>query len=368
MHSQQSSTVDLAREVFSRILLIKPSSLGDIVHALPVLHGLRVRYPEACINWLVSSSCAPLIADHPDLDEVLLFDRRRFGRLGRSLSATRAFLEFLRELRSRHYDLVIDLQGLFRSGFLAWASRARVRLGFAAAREASWLFYTHRLAPSPTIQHAVEKNYSVAGVLGFADVPIKISLPLAEADHASAASLLREARLSDESPFVAVVPGTRWETKLWSTERFAETVNAIQDGENVPCVLLGGPEEVMRGDAIAKGCRNRPINLTGRTNLRQLTAILERAALVLTQDSAAAHLAAALDRPLVCLIGPTNPNRTGPYRRNEDVIRLDLHCAPCYLRRLSQCGYQHRCMRDLSTELVVTAVRERLRAASPAGR
>lgn len=365
MRSPPSHIVDLSRETYSRILLIKPSSLGDVVHALPVLHGLRVRFPEAIINWLVSTSCAPLIADHPDLDDVLLFDRRRLGRLGRSLSATSSFFEFLRDLRSRQYDLVIDLQGLFRSGFLAWASRARVRMGFADAREAASLFYTHRLAPGPTNQHAIEKNYRVAGVLGFADVPIKTSLALAGADRAAAVDLLRNAGLSDETPFVAVVPGARWETKLWPAERFAESIDAINEGEGVPCVLLGGPDEATRNEAIGKECRNTPIDLSGRTNVRELAAILERAAVVLTQDSAAAHLAVALGRPLVCLVGPTNPKRTGPYQRAADVLRLDLPCAPCYLRRLSQCGYQHRCMRDLDSGTVVTAIRERFRHTSP---
>lgn len=164
----------------------------------------------------------------------------------------------------------------------------------------------------------------------------------------------------DTHRFVAVVPGARWETKVWLPERFAATIDELQTGHRVRCVLLGGLDETARCAQIATACRNAPINLAGQTSLRTMTALLAKADAVLCHDSGAMHVAVALDRPVVCLVGPTNPARTGPYGRPKDVVRLDLDCAPCYLRKLSQCRYDHRCMKELGTTAVVEAVRRSL--------
>lgn len=138
-------TRTLANTTFSRILIIKPSAIGDIVHALPVLHFLRRRFPQADIRWLVNSAFADLLADHEQLNAVLHFDRKRYGYVGRNLTVTRRFFRFVRHLRSQQFDLVVDLQGLFRSGFFAWATGAQVRIGPASVREGAGVFYTHRI-------------------------------------------------------------------------------------------------------------------------------------------------------------------------------------------------------------------------------
>ena len=159
---------------------------------------------------------------------------------------------------------------------------------------------------------------------------------------------------------MAVVPGARWETKVWASARFSDAIDRLQTGGDARCVLLGGPDEVDRCSTIARACRTEPANLAGRTSIRQLAAVIGLADAVLCHDSGAMHLAVALERPLVCLVGPTNPDRTGPYRRPADVVRLKLDCAPCYLRRLSQCRRDHRCMRGLDVATVVAAVRAAL--------
>jgi len=348
---------DLARQAFGRILLIKPSSLGDVVHALPVLHGLRLRYPNARIDWLISSSLAPLVAGHPDLDNVIHFDRRRLSRMAYSPRAAAEFGRLIRRLRAARYEMVIDLQGLFRSGFLARATGAPIRIGFAHAREGASYFYNHRLPNDNGDVHAVDRNYSVSGVLGFRDVPVEFSIPLNDDDDRSAAELLRQAGWDSSQRLAAIVPGARWETKIWPPDRFAKVIDELQTNGDVRCVLVGGAEDTARCAQIIGGCRSAPLDLSGRTPLRTMAAVLARADAVLCHDSGAMHVAVALDRPVVCLVGPTNPNRTGPYRRAEDVVRLQLDCAPCYLRKLSQCRFDHRCMRELETAPVVEAVR-----------
>lgn len=362
MARDRSAASDLSRKDFARILLVKPSSLGDVVHALPVLHGLRLRYPQARIDWLIASSLAPLLEDHPELDELVRFDRKRFGRVGLSPRASAAFVRFVRDLRARKYDLVIDLQGLFRTGFLTHATGAPVRIGYSTAREGASMFYTHRVAVADADMHAVDRNYLVAQRLGFGDVPVTFKVAITDAARAAASSLLQTRGAVAGDRLVLVVPGARWETKRWLPGRFAETIDRLHAREGISCVLAGSGDEVALCEKIGGACATTPMNLAGQTNLRELTALVERSDVVLCHDSAVMHLAVASGRALVCLIGPTNARRTGPYRREGDVIRLDLDCAPCYLRRLAQCPHDHRCMRDLDVSDVVAATERALLA------
>ena len=168
----------------SRILLIKPSSLGDVTHALPILHLLRKKYPNAKISWLVAPYCSGLLEGHPDLDEVILFDRRRFGTAWKNPAAGLDLIRFKRDLRRRQFDWVIDLQGLFRSGWLAWFTRAPVRIGFANAREFAPFFYTHRIPIATMEQHAVDRYLRIALAVGCEDSPVEFPFALTDSDRA----------------------------------------------------------------------------------------------------------------------------------------------------------------------------------------
>jgi lipopolysaccharide heptosyltransferase I len=351
---------DLAASNFQRILIIKPSSPGDIIHALPVLHGLRRRHPQAHLAWLVATSFVDLIAADPALDEVVPFDRKRFGRLGRSMRVSGEFASFVRGLRARKYDLVVDLQGLFRSGFLALASGAAVRVGFAAARELAWMFYTHKVPGAENDEHAADRNYRVGRLLDFADLPMDFTIAITDGDRRQAAGALAEAGLPPEGAYAVLVPVTRWETKCWPAERFGRLARMIKECHGLGTALVGGGADVAVGDAVAAAAGGAARNLCGRTTLRQLAALIDRASIVVTADSTPMHLAAALQRPLVALFGPTNPARTGPYGRGQDVLQVDLDCAPCYLRTLRQCPHDHACMQRLAVEAVMAAVDERL--------
>ncbi|MEE9296685.1 MAG: lipopolysaccharide heptosyltransferase II [Phycisphaerae bacterium] len=341
---------------FKRILLVKPSSLGDVIHALPVLHGLRARYPRAIISWLVATPYAPLIEHHPDLNHTIRFDRKRYGRMARGIKPAGEFIKFLRSLRQQRFDLVVDLQGLFRSGFLAWATGAGTRMGFSAAREMAWMFYTHRVPVEDRDMHAVDRNYRIGALLGFDDVPMQFNLGITDDDRTAASGLLRAAGVAWEMPFWTVWPGARWETKRWPPDRFAAAIDMVQDRYGLPAVLMGDPGERSLCRQLASATRSKPAVLAGRTGIREAAAVLERAAVVLTHDSAPMHMAAALGRPLVAILGPTNRNRTGPYGNASAVLQASLSCVPCYLKRLAQCPYDHRCMNDVEVGDVVARV------------
>lgn len=341
---------------FRRILIIKPSSLGDVIHALPVLHGLRQRYPEARISWLISTSCMGLIEGHPDLDEIIPFDRRRYGKVGRSWRVTREFARFALNLRARRFDLVLDLQGLFRSGFFAWISGAGVRMGFTSTREFGWIFHTHRVYVPPRDMHAIDRNYLFARRLGFADMPIRFNLPVNEDARTAVAAMLNQEGIRPGQPYALIAPGTRWETKVWPAEYFAEVARYVRSRHGLPVVLAGAPDELAIARRVQELAGGPITNLAGRTSLQQMSALVAGAAVAVMNDTGPMHLAAALGKPLVAIYGPTNAARTGPYHRPESVARLDLDCSPCYLKRLKDCPHGHKCLKGLTPEVVCRQV------------
>jgi heptosyltransferase-1 len=342
------------RRGMRRILLIKLSSAGDIIHALPVLAGLRRRWPEAHIAWMVSTPFAELLDGHPDLDEVIRFDRRRFAHLGRQWSASWAFARFCWRLRARRFDLVVDLQGLFRSGFLSLVSGAPRRLGLSDAREMAGAFYTRRVGRRTPNLHAVDRCYQMATALGFAEQGPRFLLHVPDACRAEVTELLRDSEVEGR-PFAVLAIGARWETKRWPAERFARLADALAERHGLASVLVGSEDDRQLAEQVRQYSHSGPVNLAGRTRWGQLMALLEQARMVVSNDSGPMHVAAALGRPLVAVLGPTHPGRTGPYCLPEGVVRRDLPCSPCYLRMLASCAHGHACMRDLPVESVLKA-------------
>jgi heptosyltransferase I len=333
-----------------RILIIKPSSLGDVVHALPVLHLLRRRWPDAKISWLVAPYCSGLLEGHPDLDEVIIFDRRRFGTAWKNPSAGLDLISFKRDLRRRGFDCVIDLQGLFRSGWLAWQTRAPLRIGFANAREWAWMFYTQRIPIATMEQHAVDRYLKVATALGCPHEPPEFHFALTDGDRAATAAMAGNAE-----PYAVLLPGANWQTKRWDVEKFAALIEPLRQRFGLRSIVAGGPDVLDLARQI-----DGALNLAGKTNLPQLVALLERASLVIANDSGPMHIAAALGTPLVTIFGPTNPIRTGPYDRPDSVVRVDIPCSPCYSRVCSHTS----CLRWLGIEPILTAAAQQLQTST----
>jgi heptosyltransferase-1 len=324
---------------FSRILIIKPSAIGDVVHTLPILNLLRRRFPRSHIAWLVTTTCAGLLQGHPQLDEVILFDRGRIGRGWWRPSGMAGFFDLCGELMRRNFSLVLDLQGLLRSGILTFATGAPRRIGFANAREGATMFYTHHVPIDTMEQHAIDRYLRMVESIGCETGPIKYIFPTDAADRSAV-----DAMLGNVGPFATLLPGTNWPTKRWPIDKFAAIVEPLRTRFGLRTVVAGGP-----GDAELARRIPADLDLTGKTNLRQLVALLERSALVIANDSGPMHIASALGRPLVVPFGPTNPIRTGPYRRMDTVLRLDLPCSPCYSRR---CTHQS-CLQWLGTDSIL---------------
>jgi lipopolysaccharide heptosyltransferase I len=365
-------TGSLASRQFERILLIKPSALGDVLHVLPVLVKLRKRYPNARIDWLVTPENAELVRHHPALSNVVLFARKDYRRWHRMFAAGAGLMKLVQELQGNDYDLVIDLHGQFRSAFFALASGAPVRLGFdrpirlppgphtltrtrhgwRGAREGSWLAYSHRI-PIPTLDvHAIDRYLWLAPILGLETGPpdLKVYWPT-DADE-KAGDLLKRNEIQS---FALLVPGTIWRTKHWHEEGFA-TVGRFLLQRGLRVILVGTIRDRSRCQAIAAACPGA-VDLSGQTTIPELAALMIRSAISVTNDSGSMHLAVALGRPVISVFGPTNPTWVGPYHQPEAVVRADLPCSPCYFRRLSQCPNDHACMKEVSAEQVIERIR-----------
>jgi heptosyltransferase-1 len=377
---KNSDALALRSAEFSRILLIKPSALGDVVHTLPVLVKLRARYPRARIDWLITPENAEVVRYHPALSNVVLFARRDFSKRGRRWRAFLSFVDLLKQIRRAKYELVIDMHGQVRSAFFALISGARVRIGFdrpikrgltvsaehdlknipshgwRGAREGSWIAYTHRI-PIPTLDiHAIDRYLWVAPLLGLDDNPPDLAIHLSPQAADRVNRLLEEHGVPASKPLVVLVPGTIWETKHWTIEGFAGVARQfLQDGFAV--ALAGTRRDQQRCRQIAAAAAGT-CDLSGKTTPADLAALIRRAEVAVTNDSGSMHVAVSLGKPMVSVFGPTNPVHIGPYERPESVVRVDLPCSPCNYRRLSQCPFDHACMKQVTSEMVVERVRK----------
>jgi heptosyltransferase I len=366
-------SADLRDRAFGKILLIKLSAVGDVIHTIPVLNKLRRHYPQAQLDWLVTPAIAELLRHNPAIGNVIEFAREDWLRPW-TLKPFVSYARLAAKLRANAYDLVIDMHGQFRTAVFALASGAPVRIGFdrprarvwdasprtfsaearkhawQGAREGSWIAYTHHI-PVPTLDlHAVDRYLNVGPILGLEDGPPDFSFPIPQAAGARVEALLRRHDVAG-AKLVTMAPGTIWETKHWGSDKFAEVArHFLQKGFAV--VLMGTRRERVVCEEVARLAPGA-VDVAGETTLTELAALIRRSAISVTNDSGPMHLAVALDRPVVSVFGPTDPIWIGPYGRADAVLQAGVPCSPCLLRQLSRCRHDHACMTSVSARAVI---------------
>lgn len=335
-----------------KILIIKPSSLGDVVQALPVLRLLRRHWPKARIDWWLAEGLFPLLEDDPDLDDLIPFTRVGWN----SRDGLRRWRTTICRIRDTRYDLVIDLQGLLRSGLLTWLSGGAHTIGLDLRREGARLFYDVAV-PRPTDRkHAVDWYLDVARSIGLSMDDIPASIPL----RPQARDQVLKSLGSDGRQLVALIPGARWENKRWPTHHFAELATQLdRDCRAVHFAVLGGGDDSSLAKEIIAGSDAAILDLTGGTSLPELVEWLRASQLVITNDTGPMHIAAALGKPVVGLFGPTDPLQTGPYGGCAEILRIDLPCAPC-MKGICRWRQPMQCLRDLTPDAVAGVARTML--------
>ncbi len=335
-----------------KILILKPSSLGDVVQALPVLRLIKRHLPGSEIYWWIDSNLAPLLADDPDLAGVVLFERQRWaapwnwGEMWRSV----------RWLRQQAFDWVVDLQGLLRSGAFAWLANGKLTVGLDEPREGGRGFYDLIVRRPSAATHAVDWYLGVLPLLG---VPVDAGFQWLPERPGVAESVRRKWPV-EKSRWILIQPGARWPNKRWPVEFFSELVRRLAVANpGFRFAVLGSEDDRALGEFIAREDGQRCLDLTGRLSLSELVEWIRLGELVVSNDTGPMHVAAALNKPVVALFGPTEPCRTGPYRQLNHILQLDLPCVPCLKPR---CAYVKplECLRALPPAAVFEAVERRL--------
>lgn len=301
-----------------RILLIRPSALGDVCRSVCLLAAIRKRFPHAQIDWLVQNSFAQAIEHHPALNAVIPFDRKTFGNQCKK-ARFGPVLKWLKALKKTRYDLVIDAQGLARSGFFAWSTKAPHRVGYRDAQELAWLFLNKRV-DAPREMHSVDRTLRLAQSLGASIDPPDMRL-YAGADE------LSQVIMEYPDRYAVIAPTSRWAGKCWPIDRFTELAVRLAKHPSLDRVIIvGGPGERLQCAPLLEVAQDHPkiSDRVGSTSIAQLMAIISRSKLLIANDSAALHMGVGFHRPIVALLGPTEPSLVGPYRREKDVIRHAL--------------------------------------------
>jgi heptosyltransferase-1 len=305
-----------------RILVIKPSALGDIVHALPTLSSLRASFPEAKIAWLVRPEYAPLLRYTHNLDEIVLFDRKRLGRWWYSPSAAAELVRLLRTLRGWKFDCVIDLQGLFRTALFSALTGCRRRYGFRDTREGACWLYSHRVVLPDDCVHVIDAYWEIARAAGATIRSHDYGLHVTEDSRREAVRLLDESGCRSGS-YGVLVPGSAQTWKCWPLDRFAELAEKMTQDLGLSIVAVGTEGERPIIEKLVSLCRVPIVNLAGRTDIGKLIAVMAGARVVISNDTGPGHIAVAVGTPTAMIFGPTNPARVGPYGRPDWVAAVD---------------------------------------------
>jgi heptosyltransferase I len=340
-----------------KILIIKLSAIGDVVQTLPALEAIKRTYPKGEITWVVEEAAAGILEGHPLIHHLLISRRKSWIRMLKTpltfFTGMKRIIVFLRELRSTHYDIAIDFQGLLKSGMLIGFARAHRKIGFDRARELSHLFLNEKLPPYDKEKHALERYLDVAGYLGAVNPSPTCELPIEREIEILKERLKKTAGAKHALPLLVVInPVARWITKLWSERKFAELADRLIQEKNAVIIFTGSSDDRAVIGRIVSMMKLKAENWAGETTLKELAALASLSDLFITTDTGPMHLAAAAGAKVVALFGPTAPWRTGPYGTSHIVVRKGLECSPCFQRK---CG-DVQCMEAITVEEVLEKI------------
>ena len=309
-------SASMAPGVPDKVCIVMMSAVGDAVHVLPVINALKRANPATRITWVLQPGPAALVRGHRSVDEIVVFDRSR---------GLMAFADVSSELARRRFDLVINLQVYFKAGIVTGATRAPIKLGFdrSRARDMNWLF-TNKKIPPHSIQHVQDQYFEFLTALGVSPEPVEWDLGPWREEREWQQNFVA----SIDRPIASVVVATSKPEKDWLPERWAEVADALHERFGMQVVLVGdrSERELAAERIVMERAKHKPRSELG-SGLRNLVSILDASALVLSPDTGPLHMSVALNRPVISLMGYTNPKRTGPYRRFQDLV-IDAYGEP----------------------------------------
>jgi heptosyltransferase-1 len=322
-----------------RILIVRLSSLGDVLSATPVAQAIREAIPDAHIGWAVEKRCAPLLEGNPYINRLHIWDRTFFG-----------LLKLIHEVRSEHYEMAIDFQGLLKSAIITLASGARYRVGFSDGREGATFALTHKVEKAPSF-HPSGMSLQLLKALGIeANVEKhRMLIPISDTERCKVEELMRSHGLRSKG-FIVLAPATRWAHKHWVEERWAELANAVYERWHMSSVLIGGEGDSPLLKRIANRSASSVHLFAGLVSLRECAYLIAQASALIGVDSFPAHVGYAMGVPTLILYGPTSPLKWR-MAKGVYIIEHDLSCRPCY--RHPKCDGKPTCMQMITVDEVL---------------
>lgn len=328
-----------------RILVIKLSAIGDVIHALPVSHALKQHLPNAKVTWIVEPPAYDLLTDNPYIDEIIVFEKKKFKSL-------RGFIQNIGGLAARlkapRFDVALDLQGLGKSAAIAYLSKAPLKLGTCDMREFSDKI-SRPVCGAHCDGHIVERYLDVARALGCSVTEPVFPVAISPRDGDIAERLMKQAGMNSANPYVVFAVGANWPNKRWPATHYAELADWLYEKKIIPVIVGQGVVDERIVGEIVSLAEIPPVDLVGKTTLKQLAYIVKQSSALVGGDTGTMHLAAALGKPAVALMGPTDAARNGPYGQSHNVIEIPSACKHCWQR---QCRLERDCLASIGVAKV----------------
>lgn len=322
---------------FEKLLIIKPSSLGDIVHSLAFLSVIKENFPMIRIHWVVAKGFEDLLTEHPLIEKVIVINKDKWKSIINLPQTFKDFLKLSNQLKIEKYSIAIDLQGLLRSAIITALSRANIRWGFKEGRELSPLFYNRKLTASIDL-HAVLRYLEMAKILGCTVNSIKFPLPQEQEPD----------WLKHFDNYIAIIPSARWQSKNWPIPYFVNLIKMLPYN----FIVVGSKSDEALAYNIEEYTQGKAKSVAGKTSLKKLIAVFKKSLFVITPDTGTMHLAVACGKKVVALFGPTSSNRTGPFGEGHLVIKSPATCSPCFRKFCSEL----KCMKEITPQMVYNKI------------
>ncbi len=325
-----------------RILIVKLSAIGDVIHTLPVAHALKAQFNHLEVAWLVEKRVVNILDKHPCVDHLYVFDR-----------TVRSFWQLAHLFRQEAFDWVIDFQGTYKSQAFVWASRATYKVGFSQRKEYFPYGYSHVMPPAKEIQHAVDKNMALLSFCTGKPVSkVSFGIPVFPPDKQHVKQVLEQQGVGDT--YVVMSATCTRLTNRWPKERFSELIRHITETHHVPVILIGTMRDYSYNEKIVVNIPNA-FNVSGQFSLRETVQLLRDAKLFVSGDTGPLHMAVSAKCPVVAIFGSTDPVRTGPYGGRFYIINKKVACAPCFKKTCKRSDLL--CLEKVFVEEVVAACR-----------
>lgn len=328
------------------ILVVKLSAIGDVIHALPVSYALKETFPEAKVTWVVESPAYDLLTNNPYIDKIIIFEKNKFKSIGGFIKNIPAFAALL---KSGHYDVALDLQGLGKSAAITYLSHAAIKLGTCHMRELS-NYVSKSVCGVNQNGHIVEQYLDVVRALGCSVDQVKFPLHITEQEADLTIKRMQQAGMKEVHPYVVLAIGANWPNKRWPTTSYAKLIDWLYMKSLIPVLIGGGVVDDRLVAEINAKTEIPAIDLVGKTTLKQAAYVIRAAKALVGGDTGMTHLAAALGQNTIELMGPTDANRNGPYGQKENAIEITKDCKYCWKR---QCRFNLDCLAQIPVAAVI---------------